>query len=237
MSADTTERSLRVSAVSNPYGNDPYGQQPPNPSGGAGDGGAYPPPPGGGGFEQPPKTDGVSIASLVLSLLCCAPVGLILGFVGIRRTKGGQRKGRGLAITGVVLGLLGLLVWVGLGIASIAGIGFLSSIVTPDEAKVGQCVNIDSDDDSSVLLREADCDKKHDGEIVAVVKVTDDNLEDVKSQMVGYCIQAISDEDSGKLADYVNDIKAVTENPDDVEVDDHLVCYVEPSDQLDKSIL
>ncbi len=50
--------------MSNPYGNDPYGQQPPNPYGGA----------PGGGFNEPAKTDGVSIASLVLSLLCCAPV-------------------------------------------------------------------------------------------------------------------------------------------------------------------
>ena len=72
--------------MSNPYGNNPYGQQPPsNP---------YGPPGGGSGFNQPAKTDGVSIASLVTSLVCCAPVGLVLGFVGLKRTKGGQRTGR-----------------------------------------------------------------------------------------------------------------------------------------------
>lgn len=226
--------------MSNPYGNDPYGQQPPNPYGGPGGtgGGAYPPPPpGSGGFEQPPKTDGVSIASLVLSLLCCGPVGLVLGIIGIRRTKNGQRKGRGLAIAGVVLGVLALVVDVLAVIGLVAGVGFLSSIVQPEDAKVGQCVNIDSDDDNSVLLRESDCDKKHDGEIVGVAKVTDDNLEQVRSKMTQYCSEAIADEDRVKLADYVNDIKAVTENPDDVKVGDHLVCYIEPSDKLDKSVL
>lgn len=222
--------------MSNPYGNDPYGQQPPNPYDGGGAGGSYPPPPPGGAFEQP-KTDGVSIAALVLSLICCAPVGLVLGILGVRRTKGGVRKGRGLAIAGVVLGLLGLLVWVGLGILSVAGVGFFKSIVQFDEAKVGQCVNIDTDDNNGVLLREADCDKKHDGEIVGVAKVTSDNLDDIRSQMTSYCRTAITREDQRKLADYRDDVKAITENPDDVQVGDHLVCYIEPSDQLDHSIL
>lgn len=212
--------------MSNPYGNDPYGQQPPNPYGGA----------PGSGFNEPAKTDGVSIASLVLSLVCCAPVGLILGFVGLRRTKGGQRKGRGLAITGIVLGLLGLLVWIGMGIAAVAGVAWFDSLVLPEEAEVGQCIDID-EEGNEVLLREAECSEEHDGEIVAVVEVTDENLEQIESQMVGFCESAISEEDRTKLADYLGDIQAVTENPNDVEVDDHLVCYIEPSDKLDEQIL
>ncbi len=216
--------------VSNPYGNDPYGQQPPNPYGGA----------PGGGFNEPAKTDGVSIASLVLSLLCCAPVGLILGFVGIKRTKGGQRKGRGLAITGIVLGLLGLLAWVGMGIAALAGVAWFDSLVTPEEAEVGQCINIDTDDDT-VLMREAECNEEHDGEIVGVAEVTDENLEQVESEMSGYCVTTvIPEEDLAKLQEYITgpeDIQAVTQDPNDVEVGDDLVCYIEPSDKLDEQIL
>jgi hypothetical protein len=216
--------------VSNPYGNDPYGQQPPNPYGGA----------PGGGFNAPVKTDGVSIASLVLSLLCCAPVGLILGFVGIKRTKGGQRKGRGLAITGIVLGLLGVLAWVGMGVAAVAGVAWFDSLVTPEEAEVGQCINIDTDDDT-VLMREAECDEEHDGEIVGVAEVTDENLEQVQSEMSGYCLTTvIPKEDLAKLQEYITgpeDIQAVTQDPNDVEVGDDLVCYIEPSDKLDEQIL
>ena len=55
--------------------------------------------------------------------------------------------------------------------------------------------------------------------------------------MAGYCIEVISDEDFAKLADYLQDIKAVTQDPNDVEVGDDLVCYVEPSDKLDEPIL
>jgi len=214
--------------VSNPYGNDPYGQQPPNPYG-AGGGSSFNAP-GAGGFQQP-KTDGVSIAAFVLSLLCCSPVALVLGIVGIVRTKGGQRKGRWAAIVGLVLSIIGLIG----GVALIAAGGlFLSSVVSPEEAEVGQCVKIDEDDDT-VLLREAECNEEHDGEIVGVAKVTDDNLEQVSSQMAGYCLEAISDEDFAKLTDYVEDIKALTEDPNDVEVGDHLVCYVDK--KLDKPIL
>ncbi|WP_188111411.1 DUF4190 domain-containing protein [Nocardioides antri] len=221
--------------MSTPYGNDPYGQQQPqNPYGGGGGGSSFNAP-GSGGFEQP-KTDGVSIAALVTGLICCAPVSLILGFVGLGRTKGGQRKGRGMAITGIILGLLGLLVWVGVGIAGVAGVNFLDSIVTPENAEVGQCVNVDEEGDE-VFLREAECSEEHDAEIVAVAEVTDENIEQVESLMVGYCAEAISEDDRAKLTDYLGDLQAVTEDPNDVSVGDHLVCYVEPDDKLDEPIL
>ncbi len=210
--------------MSNPYGNDPYGQQPPNP---------YGPPGGGSSLNEPPKTDVVSISALVLSLLCCSPVALVLGIVGIVRTKGGRRKGRWAAIVGLVLSVIGLIG----GVVLIAAGGiFLSSVVAPEDAEVGQCINIDTDDDT-VLLREAECNEEHDGEIVGVAEVTDENLEQVESLMAGYCAEAISDEDFAKLTDYLEDIKAVTQDPNDVEVGDELVCYVEPGDKLDEPIL
>ena len=47
----------------------------------------------------------LTVSGVLTGLICCAPVSVILGIVGIKRTKGGQRKGRGLAIAGLVLGL------------------------------------------------------------------------------------------------------------------------------------
>jgi hypothetical protein len=221
--------------VSNPYGNDPSGQQPPNPYGGAG--GSSFNAPGAGGFEQP-KTDGVSIASLVLSLLCCAPVGLILGFVGISRTKGGKRKGRGLAITGVVLGLLGLLLWIGMGIAAIAGVAWFDSLVTLDEAKAGQCVNVDDDDSDTVLLYEKECSEDHDGEIVAVAKVDDENRDQISTAMADFCATLLSPEDLATLTAVEGlEFNAVIEDPNDVENGDHLICYVTSSKKLDEKLL
>lgn len=227
----------------NPYGQNqpqnPYGQAPVPPppapyasgsGGGYGAPGAFP----GGSDPMPPKTDGISIAALVTSLLCClAPLGVILGFVGLSRTKGGQRKGRGLAIAGIVIGLL---MSIGSAAAGAALFVFADSVVTPDDAEVGQCVDID-EEDGTVLMREQKCTEEHDAEIVGIAKVTSDNLDEIKDGMAAYCATAIDPDDLVKLAPYAGDLNAVIEDPEDVSVGDHLVCYVEPDDELTKPIL
>lgn len=224
---------------SNPYGQSPYGQQPPAPSPYGGGGGYGGGPQGfggsGNGFGgQPPKTDGVSIASFVLSLLCCTGlIGLILGFVGLSRTKNGQRKGRGFAIAGIVLGVLSLFVVAG-GIIFL--VYFANTLVTPDNAKVGQCIDTERDG-STVLLTKAECTEEHDAEVVAVVEVTDENRDDIANGMAVYCITAIAEEDQEAVTPYLSDLDAVIEDPDDVSVGDTLVCYVEPSGKLSDPIL
>lgn len=103
----------------------PGGGQPgsPYPQPGAGyPGGGYP----GGGYPQAPyspnqyqaapRTDGVSIAALVTGILGTGVVALILGIVGLRRTKKNGTQGRGFAIAGVVLGGLGVLSWIVVGV-------------------------------------------------------------------------------------------------------------------------
>lgn len=62
----------------------------------------------------------MAIASLVCSLVgaffCGLPsvLGVIFGFVGLSQTKDNARPGRGLAIAGIVIGLIVILFWVGL---------------------------------------------------------------------------------------------------------------------------
>lgn len=229
--------------MSDPYGqnpgggqNNPYGQPAqPNPYGG---GGGYNPPPGGGfpggPVNEPPKTDGVSIAALITSFLCClAPIGVILGFVGLSRTKGGRRKGRGLAIAGIIIGIIVSLASAGIGAAIFI---FADSIVTPGNAEVGQCVNVD-EEDGTVFLYKKDCTEEHDAEIVGIAEVTDENRDAISDGMANYCGTAIDAEDLAKLADYAGDISAVIEDPEDVSNGDHLVCYVEPGDKLTDPIL
>jgi len=183
---------------------------------------------------MPPRTDGISIASLVTSFLCClAPVGVVLGFVGLARTKGGQRKGRGFAIAGIVVGLLMSIVSA---VAVVAIVMFADSMVTPGNAEVGQCVDVDEDGDA-VFLRKKDCTEEHDAEIVGVEEVTDANLEDIERGTVAYCSTAIDADDLAKLTEHLEDINAVIEDPDDVSVGDHLVCYVEPDEGLTEPLL
>lgn len=83
--------------------------------------------------EEVPSS-GSAIASLVLSLIVCVPglslIAVILGFVGLSATSGGARRGRGMAIAGVVLGLLVSVAWIGIGIVGYRAVdAFGGSIV------------------------------------------------------------------------------------------------------------
>ncbi|MBV8430112.1 MAG: DUF4190 domain-containing protein [Solirubrobacterales bacterium] len=86
--------------------------------------GGYPPQPVHGYWPQPQapgfvpvtSTNGLAIASLVLGILWLfwlgSLVGLILGVVALKQIKIRNQRGRGIAIAGVVLGILGLVVLV-----------------------------------------------------------------------------------------------------------------------------
>ncbi len=89
-----------------PYGQQPYGQQPygqPTPYGQP-YGQPY------ANYAAPAKTNGLAIASLVVSLagfISCflsSPVGLILGIVALTKIGQSDQKGRGMAIAGVIIG-------------------------------------------------------------------------------------------------------------------------------------
>ena len=156
--------------MSNPYDpNNPNQGQPygaPIPSGG---GGGYGDPygqPNPYGGELPKKTDAVSIIGFILSLtFCLSLIGFILGLVGLSRTKGGKRKGRWAALSATIIGLLATLV----GGALVAVlVVFANSVIAIDEAEVGQCLDVSSESNDSVVITEQSCDGNHDGEIVWV---------------------------------------------------------------------
>jgi hypothetical protein len=75
------------------------------------------------------KTNGFSIASLVLAVppVCIITVGLgsllglIFGIIGLRQTRRDSSRGRGMAITGIVLGALGLIVGALIVVGLVAG--------------------------------------------------------------------------------------------------------------------
>ncbi len=59
----------------------------------------------------PAPMSGMAVAGFVSSVIFCCPVlspllGLIFSLVGLMQTKGGMRRGRGLAIAGVIIALL-----------------------------------------------------------------------------------------------------------------------------------
>ena len=112
-------------------GQAPPGPYPPAPSFPGQAPGGYQSPPG--GYQPPPvpewwpqsppqgfvpvtRTNGLAIASLVLGILWLfwlgSLVGLVLGLVALKQIKGRNQGGRGIAIAGVVLSVLGLVVFV-----------------------------------------------------------------------------------------------------------------------------
>jgi len=120
-----------------PAGQAPAGPYPPAPAFPGQAPGGYQSPPG--GYQSPPvpewwpqpppqgfvpvtRTNGLAIASLVLGVLWLfwlgSLVGLVLGLVALKQIKGRNQGGRGIAIAGVVLSILGL---VGFVIAVIVG--------------------------------------------------------------------------------------------------------------------
>jgi hypothetical protein len=75
----------------------------------------YPPPQA---YPQPisPRTSGLAIASLVFSLLGCCPgaglLGFLLGIGAMSSTKRPGVSGRGLAIAGMLIGLVATIAWI-----------------------------------------------------------------------------------------------------------------------------
>jgi hypothetical protein len=80
----------------------PYGQGPP----------AYPQPPP----YFPSRTSAAAVTSLVMGLLGCVPLltgalAILTGIIGITVTGNPAVKGRGMAIAGLILGILSILGW------------------------------------------------------------------------------------------------------------------------------
>lgn len=210
----------------------PPGDQPPtHPYGG-----------GYGSFEPGaplPRTDGVSIAAFVCALTCCAaPVGVGLGIAGIVRTKGGQRRGRWAAITGLVLGAVGTLAL----IAAFVGLVLVgSNIVYEEDASVGQCVNTGFLGAETDDLWDADCSEAHDAEIVAV-QVANGELEadyDAGVPIEEICAPFVDDAYVKVAKDPRYRMDFATDSFDDEISDgDWLVCYLERADgeQLDSPL-
>jgi hypothetical protein len=75
------------------------------------------------------RNSAAAITSLILGILGCVPMitsvtALVFAIVGIRATRDNQMRGRGMAIAGLILGLIGILGW---GLAGTAGFVFYQS--------------------------------------------------------------------------------------------------------------
>lgn len=131
------------------YGGQPpqYGQQPypQSPSYGISPGG-----PGGGGGQR----NGLGIAALVLGIIGLVTswfifggllglLAIILGFVGLGRVRRGEANNRGVSITGIVLGVLSVVIAVLIAVAFGAFWDRVKDCTDPSltQAEQEQCIN------------------------------------------------------------------------------------------------
>src|SRR5882672_4373043 len=96
-----------------PPGAQPPGMQPP---------GGYP-----GGVPQGQQSNAMAITSLITGLLSCIPgVGLLailFGALGLSKAKDPRVGGKGLAIIGIILGVISIVAYMGVGYAVYWGAG------------------------------------------------------------------------------------------------------------------
>ncbi|WP_187283188.1 DUF4190 domain-containing protein [Streptomyces sp. t39] len=148
-----------------PNPQDPYGQQPwgvPRP--------------------QPPQRrthNGLSIASLVLGIVCCIPpLGLVLGLVALTQIRRRGQRGKGMAVAGVVLSSLStvlLVVFMATGGAGDfwrefkKGMDEASSASSPFDLAKGDCFDIPGaevpDETETESVPTKDCAEPHDAEV------------------------------------------------------------------------
>lgn len=169
-------------APQTPYGagNVPYQPAPPvgyAPQGGYGPQAGYGPQGGYGGAQFPPgtprPTDGLSIAALICGLVV-GPVGLVLGIIALARIRRSGAKGRGFAITGIVLGALST-------VASVAFVALIASnvyntspsnitearTITADQLEAGHCAHLVDIDGAGEQVPIVPCSDAHDVEVIA----------------------------------------------------------------------
>ncbi|GAA3551922.1 DUF4190 domain-containing protein [Nocardioides daeguensis] len=200
-------------------------------------GGGYPPyEPGNNPYDPAPSYgsprapyDGLSVAALVCSLTCCAaPVGIGLGIAGLVRTKDGKRSGRWAAVTGLALGAVVLVA--GLGFAVFAMV-MGSRTVWEDEARVGQCIDLDFFDDPV----KASCGEPHAGEVVWVGTFDTDLAEVFDHVSVAEFCHGLPGLDPAyasaiESGDYAVRIETDSFDEDDPDRGDAFFCYLEARD-------
>ncbi|GAB2561791.1 DUF4190 domain-containing protein [Nocardia heshunensis] len=163
------------------YGQPGYGQpgygQPGYPPG-------YAPPPGYPMGVPPQGTNGLAIASFVLSLLGFCFLGIPFGIIALNQIKQRNQGGRGLAIAG--LAISGISVLLAVAIFGLAALGASKdsashdnstrppsvsgpTTVSLDEVRVGDCVQKFAADVSIRTLTVVPCNTAHQMEVIAQV--------------------------------------------------------------------
>jgi len=174
------------------YGTPQYGAPAPMQPGPAA---GYPGAPGAMGPAEPSKA--MAITSLILSILCCFPIGLILAIVVLVRSKDGRNHGRGLAIAAVVISIITAVGGVagGIALSRVDWEEFGKSLLPVENLETGECLNAGNltDDDADFVddIVEKSCDDPHDAEVLVTKELTQDDAENYDPAATTLCSDLI----------------------------------------------
>jgi hypothetical protein len=97
-------------------------------------------------------------------------VALVLGLIAWSRARAspGPGDGRGQALAGWILGLIGVAGFIAFVVGAIITDGYEDDSTSIDDVRVGQCVDIDRDGGELADVASRDCDEPHDAEVFVV---------------------------------------------------------------------
>ncbi|MEU9012935.1 DUF4190 domain-containing protein [Streptomyces sp. NPDC048479] len=134
-------------------------------------------------YARRPSVNGLSVASLVLGIVCCLPpLGLVLGLIALSQIKRKGERGKGMAVAGIVLSSIStLLVLVALATGGIgdAWDGFRKGMDEASRSRStldlhkGDCFNVPGDEleQETATVGVVDCAKEHDAEVTGAFKL------------------------------------------------------------------
>jgi hypothetical protein len=144
----------------------------------------------------------MAITALVLSLLCCFPIGLILAIVVLVRSRDGRNHGRGLAIGAIVASLVSVAALS----AAVYGLTQVDwdELLPVEQLKTGECLNAsnltDDSEDFVEDIEEVTCDGPHDAEVLVTKDLTQDDARDYDPASSTLCTDLITE---GGLAEKI----------------------------------
>jgi hypothetical protein len=161
---------------------------------------------------QPPAgLNGFAVASLVLGAIGGFLLSVIFGFVALSQIRKRNQRGRGLAITGLVLSGLWVLAIAVVLVLAIGGVGRNDAGEITEEGSVssfdlkpGDCINGLTETDNISSLPAVPCAQPHDGEVFATFEITAATFPgdaELKKQAETGCVQRLAEYSAAAATD------------------------------------
>ncbi len=182
---------------------------------------------------------GMAITALVLAILGCTCLGALvaipLAIVVLVRSRGGQNRGKGMAIAALVISVIYIIGWV---VGGYFFYDYAKDFKDIEDLKVGECITGDGLTDATETgvsqIRSVGCSSKHDAEVVATGSLTSEEAAGYNSTSPDLlCTRSMTEDGSADLlAD--TELLVIALTPDESPVaGDKLVCVAANADGSD----